>query len=192
MDCTNAMPGQTWNDVTSSTAYGSCAASTHSLSKVRYSFDRRNQTRNILVSTLVPPGPSLKFVRQDLNSSILVGSKRIVDHTSFTELEWKRESVRHLLQLPPGLQIRSHLFSDELIEVLEDIYALERIRDDYRPADCVVSGVSINDHIASIQSRLEALPKPTPIMRCCYLGAYLCSVMLCCTIWCALVIPVSL
>ncbi|KAI1068117.1 hypothetical protein LB507_004335 [Fusarium sp. FIESC RH6] len=134
----------------------------------------------------------LTVVRQDLNSSLLVGSKRIVDHTSFTELEWKRESVRHLLQLPPGLQIRSHLFSDEFIEVLEDIYALERIRDDYRPADCVVSGLFINCHIASIQSRLEGLPKPTPIMRCCYLGAYLCSVMLCCTIWCALVIPVNL
>ncbi|CAG7561207.1 unnamed protein product [Fusarium equiseti] len=130
---------------------------------------------------------------QDLNSSILVGSKRIVDHTSFTELEWKRESVsRNLFQLPSGLQIRSHLFSDEFIEVLEDIYALERIRDDYRPADCVVSGLFINRHIASIQSRLEALPKLTPVMRCCYLGAYLCSVMLCCTVWCALVIPANI
>jgi hypothetical protein len=127
-----------------------------------------------------------------LHSSILVGSKRIVDHTSFSELEWKRDSVaQDLLQLPPGLQIRSHLFSNDFIEVLEDIYALERIRDDYRPADCVVSAVFINGHIASIQSRLEALPKLTPMSRCCYLGAYLCSVMLCCTVWCALVIPVS-
>lgn len=130
--------------------------------------------------------------RQDLNSSIVVGSKRIFNHKTFAELEWERNSVtRDLLQLPPGLQIRSHLFSDDFIEVLEDIYALERIRDDYRPADCVVSAVFINGQTASIQSRLEALPKETQISRCCYLGAYLCSVMLCCTVWCALVIPVS-
>ncbi|CAG1963993.1 unnamed protein product [Fusarium graminearum] len=127
---------------------------------------------------------------QDLNSSIVVGSKRIFNHKTFAELEWERNSVtRDLLQLPPGLQIRSHLFSDEFIEVLEDIYALERIRDDYRPADCVVSAVFINGQTASIQSRLEALLKETQISRCCYLGAYLCSVMLCCTVWCALVIP---
>ncbi|UZP32279.1 hypothetical protein NXS19_000095 [Fusarium pseudograminearum] len=130
---------------------------------------------------------------QDLNSSIVVGSKRIFNHKSFAELEWERNSVaRDLLQLPPGLQIRSHLFSDEFIEVLEDIYALERIRDDYRPADCVVSTVFINDQTASIQSRLEALPKETQISSCCYLGAYLCSVMLCCTVWCALVIPTNI
>ncbi|RBR25385.1 uncharacterized protein FIESC28_01822 [Fusarium coffeatum] len=86
---------------------------------------------------------------QDLNSSILVGSKRIVDHMSFTELEWKRDSVRHLLQLPPGLRKRSHLFSDGFIEVLEDIYALERIRDDYRPADCVVTGANVSTMLLS-------------------------------------------
>ncbi|CEI63545.1 hypothetical protein FVEN_g6676 [Fusarium venenatum] len=130
---------------------------------------------------------------QDLNSSILVGSKRMFHHKSFAELEWERDSIAtDLLQLPPGFQIRSHLFSDEFIEVLEDIYALERIRDDYRPADCVVSAVFINGHTASIQSRLEALPKATQLSRCCYLGAYLCSVMLCCTVWCALVIPANI
>ncbi|KAL6918674.1 hypothetical protein FSST1_002700 [Fusarium sambucinum] len=130
---------------------------------------------------------------QDLNSSILVGSKRMFHHKSFAELEWDRDSIaRDLLQLPPGFQVRSHLFSDEFIEVLEDIYALERIRDDYRPADCVVSAVFINGHTASIQSRLEALPKATQLSRCCYLGAYLCSVMLCCTVWCSLVIPANI
>ncbi|KAG8674062.1 hypothetical protein FPOAC1_000025 [Fusarium poae] len=119
---------------------------------------------------------------QDLNSSVLVGSKRMFHHKSFAEIKWERDSIsRDLLQLPAGFQIRSHLFIDEFIEVLEDIYALERIRDDYRPADCVVSGVFINGHTASIQSRLQALPKETSMSRCCYLGSYLCSVMLCCT-----------
>ncbi|OBS26083.1 hypothetical protein FPOA_00027 [Fusarium poae] len=130
---------------------------------------------------------------QDLNSSVLVGSKRMFHHKSFAEIKWERDSIsRDLLQLPAGFQIRSHLFIDEFIEVLEDIYALERIRDDYRPADCVVSGVFINGHTASIQSRLQALPKETSMSRCCYLGSYLCSVMLCCTVWCSLVIPANI
>lgn len=130
--------------------------------------------------------------RQDLNSSILVGSQRIVDHTTFTELTWKRDpACQDLFQLPPGFQVRSHLFGDEFIEVLQDIHALQRIRDEYQRSGRHVSTVSINAHIASIQSRLERLPKETPLLRCCYLGAYISSVMLCCTVWCALVIPVS-
>ncbi|KAF5628955.1 nucleoside diphosphate sugar epimerase [Fusarium sp. NRRL 52700] len=42
---------------------------------------------------------------QDLNSSIMVGSKRIVDHTTFTELKWQRDSIApDFFELPPGFQ----------------------------------------------------------------------------------------
>lgn len=48
----------------------------------------------------------------------------------------------------------------------------------------------INNHTASMQSRLMGLANLSPALECCRLAAYLCSVMLCCTVWCALVIPV--
>ncbi|KAG7422550.1 hypothetical protein Forpe1208_v000137 [Fusarium oxysporum f. sp. rapae] len=50
---------------------------------------------------------------QDLNSSIMVGSQRIVDHTTFTELKWQRDSVApDFFELPSGFQSEiSMLFS---------------------------------------------------------------------------------
>ncbi|KAF4969183.1 hypothetical protein FSARC_3559 [Fusarium sarcochroum] len=124
---------------------------------------------------------------QDLNASVLAGSKRIVNHTTFAELRWTRESISpDFFEVPPGFQVRFHLFNEGFIEVIRDIHALQRIRDIYRRG---VSMALINSHTASIQSRLEALPKATPVSKCCHLAAYICSVMLCCTVWCALVIP---
>ncbi|KAG7438688.1 hypothetical protein Forpi1262_v000132 [Fusarium oxysporum f. sp. raphani] len=42
---------------------------------------------------------------QDLNSSIMVGSKRIVDHTTFTELRWQRDLIApDFFELPPGFK----------------------------------------------------------------------------------------
>ena len=49
----------------------------------------------------------------------------------------------------------------------------------------------INDHIASIQSRLAGLSSLSPVQECCRLVAYMCSVMLYCKVWCAIVIPVG-
>jgi hypothetical protein len=130
--------------------------------------------------------------RQDLNCSILVGSKRIVDHTTFAELAWRRDSVDpNSLQLPPGFQKLSHVFNHGFIEALKDIQALQHIRDVYQSSRRQVSMVRINSHTASIQSRLAALPATTSVMKSCYLAAYICSVMLCCTVWCGLVIPVG-
>ncbi|KAH7208256.1 hypothetical protein BKA60DRAFT_599336 [Fusarium oxysporum] len=127
---------------------------------------------------------------QDLNSSIMVGSKRIVDHTTFTELEWQRDSIApDFFELPPGFQVRSHLFSQEFLDIVRDIHALQCIRNIYQRTGRPVSTVNINSHTASIQSRLQALPNTCPISKACHLAAYMCSVMLCCKVWCALVIP---
>lgn len=128
---------------------------------------------------------------QDLNSSVLAGSQRIVDHTTFSELHWTRDPFPpSYFRLPPGFQIRSHILPLELVEVLEDLHALQCIRDAplLKKFDTAASA-DVNNHAASIQSRLVGLPELNPVLSCCRWAAYICSVMLCCKVWCALVIP---
>ncbi|KAK7911034.1 hypothetical protein PG985_013515 [Apiospora marii] len=128
---------------------------------------------------------------QDLNAAILLGSSRIVDHTTFSELQWTREALpADFFAVPAGFQTRSHMFPEALLEVLKDIRALQWIRDSLiyskqNPFEMA----RINDQIASIQSRLERLRNFTPTMECFRLAAYICSVMLCCSVWCAAVFP---
>ncbi|KAH8911619.1 hypothetical protein BR93DRAFT_924295 [Coniochaeta sp. PMI_546] len=128
---------------------------------------------------------------QDLNSSILAGSTRIVNHTTFAELHWTRDRLPPtFFRLPIGFERRSSLLTTEFVEVLEDLQALQYIRDVPRFIDDNVMLMSgVNDHIASIQSRLADLPDQSPVLGCCHLAAYLCSEMLCCKVWCELVIP---
>lgn len=131
--------------------------------------------------------------RQDLNSSILTGTRRIYDHTTFSELQWTRDPfVPNFFRPPPGFQTRSDLLTTELMQVLEDLHALQCIRDvpHYTKGDPMLMAY-INNHTASIQSRLVSLQDVSPVQECCCLAAYNCSVMLCCTVWCALVIPVG-
>ncbi|MCJ1223713.1 hypothetical protein MMC12_000356 [Toensbergia leucococca] len=111
---------------------------------------------------------------QDLNSSILAGSSRIVDHTTFAELQWIRDPFSpNFFRLPPGFQKRSDLLTKEFIEVLEDIHALECIRDVPRfTKGDVLLMAHINNHTASIQSRLVGLPNLSPVLKCCHLAAY--------------------
>lgn len=131
--------------------------------------------------------------RQDLNSSILAGSSRIFDHYTFSELQWSRDPFAPgIFQLPPGFQMLSHILSKEFVEVLEDLHALQCVRDvpGYVTNDSM-GMAHINNHTASIQSRLMGLGNLCPLLKCCQLAAYISSVMICCTVWCALVIPVS-
>ncbi|RDW91726.1 hypothetical protein BP5796_02891 [Coleophoma crateriformis] len=94
---------------------------------------------------------------QDLNSSILAGSSRIVDHTTFAELQWTRDPFSpNFFRLPPGFQARSHLLTRDFIAVLEDIHALQCIRDvPYFTKADVLLMARINNHMASIQSRIS-------------------------------------
>lgn len=128
-----------------------------------------------------------------MNASILSDSGRIVNHTTFSEQLWQRDSFTpDFYQLPLGFQEISHLLSDSFIEVLEDLHALQCIRDCsiYRKGDPFIMAY-INNHTASIQSRLANLVITSPMLRGCYIAAYICSIMLCCHIWCTLAIPVS-
>ncbi|KAI0522091.1 hypothetical protein F5B22DRAFT_458317 [Xylaria bambusicola] len=128
---------------------------------------------------------------QDLNASILAGSRRIVDHATFSELRWTRNSCPpSFFRLPPGFQMHPDLFTKDFIEVLEDLHALQCLRNTISPLKSQVSKMEyINNHTAYIQSRIMNLPKPHPAVFCCYLAACLCSVMMCCRVWCAPVIP---
>ncbi|KAL7895445.1 hypothetical protein HDV63DRAFT_381529 [Trichoderma sp. SZMC 28014] len=128
---------------------------------------------------------------QDLNASILSDSCRIVDHTTFSEQLWQRDSFTpDFYQLPLGFQKISHLLSDSFIEVLEDLHALQCIRDCsiYKKGDPFIMAY-INNHTASIQSRLANLVITSPMLKGCYIAAYICSIMLCCHVWCTLAIP---
>ncbi|WAO87610.1 Hypothetical protein NCS54_00492600 [Fusarium falciforme] len=128
---------------------------------------------------------------QDLNSSVMTGSKRVVDHTTFSELHWARDPFSpNFFILPPGFQSLSHVFDEEFIEVLKDVHALKCIRDNSRIGRGDVVGMArIDNHQASIQSRLASLQAHSPISECCRLAAYLCSTSLRCKIWPASTIP---
>jgi hypothetical protein len=131
--------------------------------------------------------------RSDLNSSVMTGASRVVDHTTFTELQWKRDPFSpSFFTLPRGFQTQSHLLSEEFVEVLKDVFALQCIRDSaFFGKEDVISMAHIDNHQASIQSRLVSLPTCSVVSECCHLAAYLCSTMLRCKIWRSSTIPVS-
>ncbi|KAL3457526.1 hypothetical protein BJX64DRAFT_16493 [Aspergillus heterothallicus] len=137
------------------------------------------------------PGIKRAIFWQDLNSSMLAGACRTVDHTIFSELLWVRDRfVPSFYRLPLGFQSRLHFFSDDFAAVLEDLHALQCIRDvrSAKNAEAMFM-LHINNHTASIQSRLAGLSGLSDLQECCRLAAYLCSVTLCCKVWCELVIP---
>jgi hypothetical protein len=131
--------------------------------------------------------------RSDLNSSVMTGSSRVVDHTTFSELQWRRDPITpRFFILPPGFRDHSHLLGKEFVEVLKDVFALQCIRDSaFFGSEDVISMAYIDNHQASIQSRLVSLPNWSPISECCYPATYLCSTMLRCQIWRSSTIPVS-
>lgn len=130
--------------------------------------------------------------RSDLNSAVIAGSTRVFDHTTFSELQWRRDPLSpKFFKLPLGFQPLSHLLDESFFEILKDIHALQCIRDSalFGQVD-VMSMAHIDNHQASIQSRLVDLPDGSPISECCHIAAYLCSTMLRCKIWRTSTIPV--
>lgn len=130
--------------------------------------------------------------RQDLYGHILTDSDRTVDHQTFAEMQWQRDVFApEIFVLPPGLEFRSSLFDQELIEVLRDVNALSKIRDSpiYRFED-TISMMHVDNQQASIQSRLSNLGNLSFLRKCCRLAAYLCANMMCCKIWRMSIIPV--
>ncbi|PCH00714.1 Hypothetical protein PENO1_046560 [Penicillium occitanis (nom. inval.)] len=96
---------------------------------------------------------------QDLNCSVMTGSTRIVDHTTFSELKWTRYPFSsEFFVVPPGFKPLTHSLGDQFIEILKDVYALQCIRDNLWCAkENVISMAYIDNHQANIQSRLSHL-----------------------------------
>lgn len=131
--------------------------------------------------------------RQDLNCSVVAGSSRLFDHTTFVELDWRRDPFTpNFYTLTPGFRARAHLFSDEFIRILEDTHALQCIRDSPN-FGCKDTGemMRYDSHQGSVQSRLVDLPKDSIFLECCYLATYISACQLCSKAWRALAIPVS-
>lgn len=122
----------------------------------------------------------------------MTGSDRIVDHTTFAELQWKRDPFApNLFVLAPGFERIAHLFDDDYIEVLKDIHALQCIMD-LSGYSCQnpVEMLRVDNQQASIGSRLVNSPKLSTHIEACYLAAYLSACMLCCKVWRHSVMPV--
>ncbi|KGO67357.1 hypothetical protein PEX1_024430 [Penicillium expansum] len=129
--------------------------------------------------------------RSDLNGSVTTGSSRVVDHTTFSELQWRRDASHpDIFLLPPGFQNCSYLLGQDFVEILKDVFALQCIRESkILGKEEVMPMAHIDNHQASVQSRLVNLPVFSPISECCHQAAYLCSTMLRCKIWRTSTIP---
>ncbi|KAJ5253992.1 N-ethylmaleimide reductase [Penicillium chrysogenum] len=90
----------------------------------------------------------------DLNGSVMTGSTRVVDHTTFSELQWKRDlSYPDFFILPPGFQKHSNELGQAFVEILKDVFALQCIRDSaILDKEDVMPMAQIDNHQASIQS----------------------------------------
>ncbi|KAH9904174.1 hypothetical protein F4778DRAFT_734284 [Xylariomycetidae sp. FL2044] len=133
---------------------------------------------------------------QDLNSSVATGSRRIVDHQTFSELRWWRDPFTpSAFVLPAGFRrarTPDDLLTADFVELLEDVHALQCVREGGRfPAEeFALSMARLDNQQASIQSRLASLPGGrSAFLECCRLGTYLCSALLRCRIWRTSVVP---
>lgn len=123
----------------------------------------------------------------------MTGAERVFDHTTFAELGWRRDPFSpHLFELPKGFLPLAHLFTDEFIEVVKDINALQCIRNSPNfVCDDTIGLLHIDNQQASIESRLWALPRGSSFQECCNFAAYLSANLLCCKVWRTSAIPVS-
>lgn len=131
--------------------------------------------------------------RQDLNCSIMTGSDRMFDHTTFAELLWARDPFApRFFTLTPGFESLSYLFPEEFSDALRDIHGLQCIRDSPNfVCKDTAEILRLDNHQASVQSRLVSMPRPSLFLECCYLAAYIATCQLCTKVWRASSIPVS-
>lgn len=139
-------------------------------------------------ATVLSHGIKRAIFWQDLNASIMTGSKRYTDHETFAELFWRRDPLLpSIYTFPPGFSVIRHLMSEGLITTFEDILGLQLLRehaDGPEPWD-VVAFMHIDNAQAWIESRLwQRTPSErTTLLDCCRLAAYLCTFWLFVEIW---------
>jgi hypothetical protein len=127
---------------------------------------------------------------------MLTGSARIVDHNTFAEMQWRKESRPRSSKMAQGFERISHMLDGDFVEILQDIYALQLTRTSPSFAcNDAVALLHVDNQQASIQSRLHLMlvrmPALSPFYGCLCLAIYLSACMLCCKVWLTSIIPVS-
>jgi hypothetical protein len=132
---------------------------------------------------------------QDLNASLTTGVQRILSHDVFPELHWRRDPIfSSFYSLPTGFATCGDMFNDELIEALEDIHALQLLRNvaEFNPPDAVTVR-QLDNQQAWIESRLHhyycAADSSDYALTSCIIAAYLCAYSLFAEVWAGRWIP---
>ncbi|KAL7929218.1 hypothetical protein V8C35DRAFT_331888 [Trichoderma chlorosporum] len=132
---------------------------------------------------------------QDLNAAWIIGSKRRFNHYIFPELHWGRNPfLSSIYALPPGFEPLRETFGDDLVVVIEDIYALQHLRESSEmDLDDLTSIIHMDNYQAWMESRLYSrflvTDEDIEIVTCCILTLYLCAYMLFTEIWAGHFIP---
>ncbi|EHK21604.1 uncharacterized protein TRIVIDRAFT_128252, partial [Trichoderma virens Gv29-8] len=132
---------------------------------------------------------------QDLNAAWIIGSERRFNHDVFPELHWGRNPfLSSIFTLPPGFEPLRQVFGDDLVKVIEDIYALQHLRESSdMNLDDSTSIIHMDNYQAWMESRLYshflAADEDDEIVICCIFTLYLCAYMLFTEIWAGHFIP---
>ncbi|KAM6480497.1 hypothetical protein HDV62DRAFT_398944 [Trichoderma sp. SZMC 28011] len=132
---------------------------------------------------------------QDLNAAWIIGSERRFNHKTFPELHWGRNPfLSSIYTLPPGFEPLKHAFGDDLVTVIEDVYALQHFRESSdMDLDDSTSLIHMDNYQAWVESRLFshflATDEDNEVVLCCILTLYLCAYMLFTDIWAGHFIP---
>jgi hypothetical protein len=132
---------------------------------------------------------------QDLNAALTTGVQRILSHDVFPELHWRRDPIFcSFYSLPAGFAPCGDMLSNELIEALEDIHALQLLRNvaEFNPPDAVTVH-QLDNQQAWIESRLHqcycAADPSNYALISCIIAAYLCTYSLFSEVWAGRWIP---
>ena len=122
-----------------------------------------------------------------------------MSHETFAELSWKRDPFRlSTYKVPAGFRAYENLLGSEYLAIVEDIEALQAIREstdiDHHDAIAIMH---LDNHQASIESRIFSLGEDplrfvNPVLYCCLLASYICTYVLFMEVWNASTIPLHL
>lgn len=134
--------------------------------------------------------------RQDLFTSMITGTERVLSHETFPEMHWHRDPFQPSLYfVPPGFAERADVLGSEFLDIVADICSLQAMRecDSNYPYDSL-EVEKVDNQQAWIESRLQQLGEQTrdPLLSCAIPAAYLCGYSFFAEVWSASVIPSSL
>jgi hypothetical protein len=139
--------------------------------------------------------PNSAIFWQDLNAAWIIGSERKFSHDVFPELHWGRNPfLSSIYTLPPGFEPLRHALGNDLVRVIEDVYALQHLRESSDiDLDDSTSIIQLDNYQAWVESRLYshflAADENNGVLTSCILALYLCAYMLFTEIWAGHFIP---